>query len=457
MERDVRLLLEQGERDDVAFIPDKTTPLRLAETMSAMANCQGGTLLIGVDRQKPQSTGLTDPEETLDRTLKAALMCEPPLLIPLPQTADAGGGTVLAVAVPRGLPHVYALKGQYLTREGSRNVPLSERRLRQLLLLRGAADFDSQPCQGAEPGDLDYGRVSEYLSRLPRPVGGTMEEALLNRGCLVKGKKGYQPTNAGILLFGREPQRFFRSAEITVARYPGRGLGDSFLREDIRGPLPDQIRRAEAFVVDQMQRGFRLDGLVREERTEYPVEVVREAIVNAVAHRSYEIRGDNIRVLFFSDRIECYSPGQLPGHVTVENMVEERFSRNETIVQILADMGFIERLGYGVDRMIKAMADEDLPPPHFEETAGGFRVTLQGHGDDLLDADVDVGDLALNERQERAILYLTKNGRITNREYQELCPEVSPETIRRDLADLVEKDLLLKIGEKRATYYIFKR
>jgi ATP-dependent DNA helicase RecG len=122
-------------------------------------------------------------------------------------------------------------------------------------------------------------------------------------------------------------------------------------------------------------------------------------------------------------------------------------------------MGFIERLGYGIDRMIRLMSEAGLPPPRFEETAAGFQVTLFGHGTALISEDADArrwSYLHLNERQEKALVYLANEGRITNREFQELCPEVSAETIRRDLADLVRKNLLLKIGEKRATYYIFK-
>ena len=209
----------------------------------------------------------------------------------------------------------------------------------------------------------------------------------------------------------------------------------------------------------QSAPGVRLVGLERVEEPEYPVKAVREAIVNAVAHRDYQIRGDEIRLLLFSDRIEFYSPGRLPGHITVDNLVDERFSRNEAIVQVLSDMGFIERLGYGIDRMLRLMADAKLPEPRFEETAAGFRVTLLGHGAGLLGLDTSGRrwrQLNLNDRQEKALAFLAEHDRITNRDYQELCPDVSPETIRRDLADLVDKDLILKIGDKRATYYIFK-
>jgi len=92
----------------------------------------------------------------------------------------------------------------------------------------------------------------------------------------------------------------------------------------------------------------------------------------------------------FSDRIEVYSPGRLPGHVTLKNILEERFSRNEVIVQVLSDMGFIERLGYGIDRMVRLMGEEELPAPVFQETANGFKVTLYGHGDRLISVRPDV-------------------------------------------------------------------
>ena len=241
-------------------------------------------------------------------------------------------------------------------------------------------------------------------------------------------------------------------------------MGDEFVRQDIGGTLAEQIRLAEAFVVSNMQRGMRLTGMQREETTAYPLPVVREAIVNAIAHRDYSIRGEGVRLLMFSDRLEIYSPGRLPGHVTLENLKEERYSRNEAIVAVLSDLGYIERLGYGIDRMIATMAAAGLPEPIFEETTAGFRVLLYAASEEKA-APVPTPVTAqqptmplgyLNERQEQVLAYLQTHGRITNSEYQTLIPEVSAETIRRDLADLVDKNLLIRIGSKRATYYILK-
>ncbi len=449
-------LLAEGPGQEVDFKPENASARKLASTLMALANADGGTVMVGVGGRPARAIGLKDTTAARDRALQAALMCDPPLIIPLPEVVSLDDRQVLVITVPPGLPHCYGLRGRYLVRDGRQDRPLAPPQLRQLLMERSERSFESLVPPGASPDDINWDKVERYAATLEGAVALPPREILDGRGCLTRDG---EPTNAGILLFGTEPERFFPSAEIIVLRYAGRAMGDRFLREDIRDTLPEQIRRAEAFLVGNMRRGARLRGLEREERTEYPVEVVREAIVNAVAHRDYSIRGDEIRVSMFSDRIEVYSPGRLPGHVTLKNILEERFSRNEVIVQVLSDMGFIERLGYGIDRMVRLMGEEELPAPVFQETANGFKVTLYGHGDRLISVRPDVSrwrHLGLNERQEKALAYIEKHGRIANRDYQELCPEVSAETIRRDLADMVQKDLLLRIGDKRATYYIFK-
>jgi len=445
--------------EQVAFHAETTAPAKLAETLVAFANAGGGTLLLGADPRMGQQQSLADPDAVLDRALAAALSIDPPLIIPLPRLDQVDGKPVLVVVVPPGLPHVYSYRGKYLVREGTHNRPLDPRWLRRLMMERGAVGFEALAPEGARLDDLDLVKAERYLADLGGWSSGNLEEALLGRGCLVQSHGELRPTYAGILLFGRDPQRWVHSSEILVTRYPGTTMGDRFQREVIQGTLPEQIRRAEAFVIDQMRRGVRLSGLERIEETEYPVEAIREAIVNAIAHRDYQIQGDEIRVFMFSDRIEFYSPGRLPGHITVQNIADERFSRNEIIVQVLSDMGFIERLGYGIDRMIRLMAAAGLPAPRFAETAAGFQVTLVGPGVTRFAQEPDAPrwrQLGLNERQDVALAYLVDRGRITNRDFQELCPDVSAETIRRDLADLVGRNLLLKIGEKRATYYILK-
>ncbi len=463
-------LIARGPHDDLELLPASVTPARLAAVLAALANADGGTVLVGVEGRPPRATGLADPDAARDVAFQAALRCDPPLILPVPQIAEYDGRMVLVITVPSGLSRVYAVDGRYLRRTGRHNRPLSSAELRRLMFERGLTSFEDEPVAGATVEDVEWEKANRYAMLLP-PAGSAVVGAdaggvparfaharvvLEQRGCLTPDGR---PTYAGILLFGREPQRFVRGSEVLCVRYAGTEMGDEYVREDIHDTLPEQIRRAEAFVVSQMRVGARLAGLARTERAEYPREAVREAVVNAIAHRDYSLGGQETRIFMFADRMEIYSPGRLAGPVTLDNLIDERFSRNEIIVQVLADMGFIERLGYGIDRMIRLMDEHGLPRPVFKETAAGFQVTLYGHGPGFLPGSPGAHrwrNVHINPRQEKALEFLAEHDRITSHDFQDLCPEVSPETLRRDLTDLVEQGALLRIGDKRGTYYILK-
>ena len=447
------------------MLPADVTEQQLAAVLVGLANAKGGAILIGRD-------GVPDVSDIERKLTQACLSCEPPLHIPPTHRVEFEGRLAFSVSVPAELADVYSVNGRYWIRQGGRNRPLSGKPLQQLILergLRGTASgaFESLPAPNARLSDLNWEQVRHYLTIAQSGSGAEADrlspdelvQFLTRLGGLVHQDGFLRPTYAGLLVFGLAPQQFLPSSEMALVRYADTQMSEEFIRENVRGPLSEQIRKAELFLVSNMRRGSRLVGWKREDQIEYPLEAVREAVVNAVAHRDYGIQGEGIRIIMFADRLEVYSPGRLPGHVTLENIVEERFSRNPVLVQLLVDLGFIESLGYGIDRMIALMESASLPRPVFQEMANGFKVTLYGQGEHLVSDGADPSrwvHLNLNERQIRALSYLTENDRITNRAYQELCPDVSPETIRRDLVELVSRGLLLRIGDKKATYYIFK-
>lgn len=454
---DITSLLNQPEQ--VAFLPPDSSADRLAQTLVALANGPGGYLVIGLSKSgKPQP--LLQPQAAQDRLMAAALQCDPPLIISTPAILPWQDGFALVATVPPDLPNVYNFEGQYLVWAEGKNAPLKGADLRRLIFARTDSGFDGEIQPAATPADLDWEAVRAYVASVDGLRRFPAEEALLKRGCLKPDGSVLRPTRAGLLLFGLDPQKWLPQAEITVARYTGLQMSDAFVRADLRGTIPEQARRAEAFVLENIGRGVNLSGLQRAEDYLYPVSAVREMIVNALAHRDYSVSGDNIRLLLFANRLECYSPGRLPGHITVTNILQERFSRNATLVQVLFEMGFIERLGYGIDRIVRSVAEQGLPPPAFEERPAGFMLTIFGNPQTAPAGNPGTIrrwlEMGLNERQIRALGFLAEQGRINNADYQALCPDISPETLRRDLADLVTRDLLLRIGEKRATFYILK-
>lgn len=468
---DVRRRLSSGRDVSFDWLPSDAARETVAVALMAFANTRaGGQLLIGVD-EAGNLHGVADSEAALDRALSAALTLTPPLILPLPRVVDIDSRRAVLVTVPAGMSHVYSLNGRYLIRDGAAAVPLTPPAMRRLLIERGDITFEAEPVRDATRADLDWERATQYASTIGEV---DVEQALIKRGCLVNDSGRVVPTNAGMLLFGKDVRRFIRGAEITAVRFAGAAMGDTFTRDDISGTLPEQIKRAETFLRDTLRKGVTLGGaMARSEQYEYPLEAVRELVVNAVAHRDYSIQGDGIRLYVFADRMEITSPGRLPGPVTIANIKDERFSRNPALVQVLADLRYIERLGYGVDRVIELTRQHGLPEPVFSETDGGFKVTIYNATPAVpvtaavpepakpptVDLLAVFRDVPLNPRQESVLTYLSEpqNTRITNSELQRLHPDVHAETIRRDLSDLVAKDILLKMGEKRGSYYVLRK
>lgn len=456
-------LVEKGMGNSLHWFPEDVSAGTLAETLAGMANGDGGQILIGISPRSGKLLGLKDPDSVVDRALQAALLTEPPLLIPIPRQEEVDSLIFLRILVPAGLPQIYTYQGRYLGREGRHNTPLPPALLRKRLIERGGVQFEALVHPDASLEDLDPTQIRAYAEQVNIPNGEKAEQLLIRRNCLVRDGDRLRPTNAGLLLFGKTPQRWAPNALVLAARFSGTALSDVFIKQEISGTLPQQLRQAETFVRENIKSVVRIKELAREELPEYPLEAVRELLVNAIAHRDYTNEGDSVHLHMFSNHIEIHSPGLLPGPVTLSNLLEARFSRNPIIVQVLSDMGFIERLGYGLDRVVRAMTERNLQPPTFQETSGTFRVVLS-NTTQTADAPFDrqaplrsrFAKLDLNTRQALAIDFVLTNNRITNRDYQELCADVHAETLRRDLVDLVKKQVFIKIGSKRGTYYILK-
>ncbi|MEO0563648.1 MAG: RNA-binding domain-containing protein, partial [Chloroflexota bacterium] len=329
-EQDIRQRISNGKTENTDWFKDTINQHeKLAATMAAMANSPaGGTIFIGVG-VTGRIEGVRDSAATIDHILEAALSLQPPLIIPLPLITRLGDKQITAVHIPPGMPNVYGQDGRFMHREGTQNVGLRPTTLRRLMIERGVTSFESEVALQATLDDIDWEKAQTYARSLSGIPEQDAQKLLERRGCLINYNGQLYPTNAGLLLFGKEPQRYIRGSEITAARFAGNRMGDTFNREDITGTLPDLIRRAETFLKDHLRKGVTLGTeMERKEQLEYPMEAARELVVNAVAHRDYSITGDGIRLFLFRDFMSVSSPGGLAGHVTIDNIKDERFSRN---------------------------------------------------------------------------------------------------------------------------------
>jgi ATP-dependent DNA helicase RecG len=430
----------------------------LAASLVAFANGDGGTVFVGLSPEGAVSGHWMDDEaEAL--LWQAQSHCRPPVRTEW-QQVDTPRGTAVALRVIRSTELHTLDDGRVLIRVGSENRPLGGDQVRQLAATKSSGDFETSVVSGATRDELQTEIIHEYIAKreergrlsLSRPV----EEMLVEIGALIESG---ETTVTGVLLFGADPQFYLPQSGLVFVRFAGtesrgpEGLPGYSRREDIQGPLPRLIESAWKVIWEEMRVSAVVKGLEREEKTEYPPFAVREALVNAVCHRDYRLKGRRIEVRMFDDRLEVISPGGLPGYITIDNIVDEHFSRNPRIVAGLFQWGYIEELGLGIDRMIEDMVQAGHPPPEFRATPYSFTVVLRNVRERQA---VPAWERSMNERQLKALNHLRERGSITNRDYQTLCPHVSSETLRLDLKDLVDRGVLLRVGAKRGTYYILK-
>jgi len=452
-------LLQQGPTSRLEFLPDPDPDL-LAEALVAFANTDGGTIVVGLDATG-SFVGQTYNED-LEGVLRVAEgQCRPPVVLGNWEQVELEEGTVVVVRVPRST-ELHALQdGRVLVRSGAENRPLGGDEIRRLASTKSTGDFEAETVPGATIKDFDRDILDEYLQkreeRLRRVFTGNIEDLLKEIGALTEAG---QPTVAGILLFSKYPQQWLPQSGIVFVKFIGveprgeDGLAGYGRREEVTGPLARLVENLWELTWGEMAVSAVVRGLEREETFEYPAFAVREALVNAVCHRDYRLKGRRIEVRMYSDRLEVISPGGLPGFITVDNIVDEHFSRNPRLVGALFHWGYIEELGLGIDRMIEEMVQAGHKPPSFDAKPYSFSVTLYNARERLM-ANAPGGRI-LNNRQSRALQYIRDHGSITNREYRTLCPDVSAETARLDLSELVDQGVLLKIGSKKGTYYILK-
>jgi ATP-dependent DNA helicase RecG len=465
MTRDELLrLIAQGEGQKIDFKEETIKPGRLAEILVAFANDEGGTILIGVD-DEGHIQGVSDLKRATDNAIEAISHCSPPLGIGLPQAVEmAPGVTVLAVEIPAQLPRVYHTHGRYLRRTGSMNMALDEAALRRLLYERGELSFEAEPVAEATLADLDAAKVNSFRQRYEDVYGRSLtlpnRDLLIAMGCLARDDYS---TVAGLLLFGREPQRHFFEPHISIARYRGENVGAEYRLDsrDYYGTIIEAAIAASDYVNEHVQVFSRLlpGKAVRQDVPQYPRFAIREIIINAIVHRDWSIKGSRVLIKMFSDRIEVQSPGPLPPPVTPQNIREEHQLRNPRIAQAFKDYGLIEKFGNGIDRIFEEIETHPFKPrlPTFHDTGASVIVTLYGAmlPSEETEAAREIGaaTFGLSERQGRALEYLQTYEQITRSEYCRMFGVEDTEAYR-ELRELLTKGLIARHGRGRSTYYV---
>ena len=398
---DIKELIERGETQSVEFKESLRLKDEIGETVSAFSNSDGGAVIIGVSNKN----------------------------------------------------HGYK-------RVGKTNQMISSSELRKLAKESGEKIYwDERVCEDASLEDIEEDKVRWYLERreeirkVKKPEKMDMGTLLLNIGAAKKVNSEIKPTNAGLLFFGKNPQRFVLQSQLRSARFAGRTMTRDFLdRLDCSGALWEMVEGSEDFVRKNIRLfGFRTEySFQRIDKLEYPIKAIREAIINALIHRNYFEPADT-RVAIFDDRIEIISPGSFPEGVTPEK--PKHVPVNPVLCQLMYDVGFIEKYGSGI-YMINELCEEwGIPRPEYDLSEIETKVIFRSGGKAIVISEIEKLGVELNDRQRKGLKHAFMEGFINNQIYREI-NGVSDETSRRELSQLVEKGLLKIKGKGRSTKYV---
>ena len=381
-------LMTGGEDSLTEFKRDVTQRSDFASEMIALANTGGGQILLGVE-DDGTIVGVSNADSVEQSVLNIARHnCNPPL-IPLIDRVATDQGLVLVVTLSRyvGPPHENN-SGQCFVRVGSTKRLCTPQERARMLQAAGLYHYDESSVPGTSLQDIHIESFGHYYFKVYEQALDQAEvplqRMLENMRFVVRGTDNRPALSiAGLLLFGNHPQEFLAYARISAVRWAGVEAGEEIIdRQEIEARLPQQIQYAEAFVLRNTRLSTFIESVQQTDVYQYPRPALREAIVNAVAHRDYSLEGAQILLYIFDDRLEIRSPGTLPNGITLEN-IRTHYSkaRNETVARVLFNLGYVNTLGSGIPRMIRLMREQTGREPEFEIKDQQFMVRLWARPD----------------------------------------------------------------------------
>jgi ATP-dependent DNA helicase RecG len=409
------------------------------------ANTNGGKLIIGID-DNGNPIGVKNSKkllEDLPNKIRDILG-----IIPKIRLEKQKGKEVISIKVG----HSYApisYHGKFYIRSGSTTQKLKGTELTRFIISKSGKGWDEYTEEKAIIEDINFETIEKFkqiaVKRLPFVKDEKEPEKILQKLNLIQDGK---LKRAAILLFGKNPKKYFTSAYIKVGKF--HSDTNIISTDNVEGNLFEQVEKTiELLRTKYLISEIRFEGIYRKEDLEYPEEAIREAVVNAVIHRDYI--GPHTQLKIYPDKIILWNVGELPNNLKIEELKKNHSSypKNELLADIFFKAGLIEAWGRGTIKITDECKKAGLPEPEFKEEFGGFSVYCYKD----IYTEENLRKMGLNEKQIKTVLYVKEKGKIANKEYQKEF-SVSRQTATRDLTELVNMGLFKLQGTgKRDTHY----
>jgi len=394
MSSDLKLLLSQDESSTLEFKENYSEAV--IETLVAFANgfngVMHGSILIGVTNYK-KIVGFSGIFDDIQKKITdhCRVSCNP-AIAPDISLQNVDGKKIILIDVQKSDSRPHRYKGICFIRLGSTTRKATSDEEYSIREDVSQKKFDEVEVRDATIDDLDFKLIQEYY-QATRSSDVTDKdtrapEIIIESLGLAKKVDGIlKPTVAALLVFGKNPQKFFPLSSVNAIRYRGNELADQITdRKNINGTLDVIINDSVSFIRKFSTIGSVISGesIKRLDTTEYPLVAIRETIANAVTHRDYADRGSQIDLYMFDDRIEIRNPGKLGGGITVDDFKKQtgkRWLRNPMIAGLLLELKYIEKAGTGIPRIYRVLKDNGSPEPEFFVDETSVKVILRAHPD----------------------------------------------------------------------------
>ena len=449
----IKMLLKQGETETLEFKTTNVNSAAIAKVVCAFANSKGGTVIVGVTDQG-EVEGVKNAE---DRNMELRKSIRQ-MISPNPYIASAvvnvsQGKQVIVLEVPASEDKPYTFDNKIFVRQAAQTVVASGEIIRQLITERHPrySRWERQLALDATIEDLDDQEIritasSGNDSNLADFGPNFTTRSVLDELGLIEGDN---VCNGAITLFGKRPARRFPHTRIRATRYSGTGRENLVDNRVFEGNAFRLLKRAISFLETHVpiQSKIPTDELRRKEAPAVPFHAVREALVNAVAHRDYKASDGGIIISVYADRIEIWNSGSLPEGISPSTLKTVTVSRphNPDMAHVLLIRGYMERVGSGIQRILEGFKQAKLPEPEWKEMAGGITVVLRWKKPKV----------EINERQRRLLESLSPGDVVNITTYrEEFAIDVKERRARTDLRELVDLGYLRMRGKGRSTEYL---
>ena len=403
------LFHKEGQTFDCKSI--QIDPKALAITIVAFANADGGDIAIGVSDKTRKIEGVDQHTEKLNELLRVPLdFCNPTVSITselLPCTdKDGNENHILLMHIPASSELHANQADEAFMRVGDKSRKLSFEERIQLMYDKGERYYEDTAVYDATVDDIDMAAVERYTELIGYTKSAKQYLHENNSFITTNAKREEQVSVACILLFGKYPQKFFPRGRTRFIRYKGteeRVGAEMNVIKDVafEGTILDQVKATIAYLETQVEEHTFLGqhGQFVTHR-DYPKFVIQEMVVNACCHRAYNIKGTEIQIKMFDNRLVFESPGRLPGTVKPSNIRHTHFSRNPKIAQFLKAYDYVKEFGEGVDRVCRELEANGTPHLSFHLDDFILKITVPKVTERVIEKDVKVTEKVIKTHQE---------------------------------------------------------